>query len=146
MIEYHFLGRNYEPVQRDIDSFNHLLNQLTTSQTITISPEILIGVARNSKLLVARTNLEGDIVGMATLSVVSSLLGRFGYVGDVVVDGEFRKSGIGRGLLERIIAKAEALKLQKLDLTTIPEEYRANHLFQMNGFEMINTNNWRRKI
>ncbi len=143
MIEYQFLEKDYEPSEKDINSIDVLLEQLTQSEAINVTPSFLVSVINNSRLLVARTNPEGDIIGIGTLSIVHILTGNTGRIEDVVVSDEYRGQGIGKGLVKGLINEAKGLDLRKIYLTSRPERLEANLLYQKLGFKEVMTNVYR---
>ncbi len=80
----------------------------------------------SSKLIVAeidrkytnRGTVFGEIIGTATLIIMSTPHGPVGYVHDVVVDEQHRGNGIGRKLMLAIIDIARSNNLTELNLTT----------------------------
>lgn len=143
MIEYDFWPEGAQ--NSDIDCINTLLEQLTTTPREIDLPE-LIEISRNSRLLLAREATEGQVIGMATLAIVTILAGRIGRIEDVVVDTEYRGQGIGRCLMERLITEAESIGLDRLELTSNPARVEANRLYQELGFLLVATNAYRLKM
>lgn len=84
-------------------------------------------------------NQNEEIVGMATLSLCPLPTGTKAWIEDVVIDAPFRGKGLGRQLLEHLIAEAR-LKAVSINLTSHPKRQAANHLYQSLGFEQRETN------
>ena len=83
----------------------------------------------------------GHIVGTATLCIGHSPTGRKGDIEDVVVSSAYRGRGLGRGLMEHIVAYARAeLSPILLHLTSHPTRVAANRLYQAIGFQPYQTN------
>lgn len=80
------------------------------------------------------------IVGMATLYVLVKVGKRVGYIEDVVVDERHRGQGLGKKLMEALIAAARKEKLHSLFLTSNPARAAANELYHALGFEIVDTN------
>ena len=91
--------------------------------------------------LFAAIGPDGHIVGCATLCISHSPTGRKGDIEDVVVPSAYRGQGLGRGLMEHIIAYAQAeWSPILLHLTSHPTRVAANRLYQAIGFQPYPTN------
>jgi len=98
-----------------------------------------------SAVLVAKD--KGKIVGTATMLFCRSLSGGLhGFVEDVVVDAAQRGKGIGKALMEKLIAVARKQGIHHINLTSRPEREAANHLYQALGFKKRKTNVYRLKL
>lgn len=77
---------------------------------------LLAGSPERALVLVAESRRE--VVGMVTVQTLISTAegGRVGLVEDLVVDGRFRSQGIGRRLLEEVIAWAGKAGLTRIQL------------------------------
>ena len=117
-----------------------IMKELTTEQVVT--PEMLIRtVSAESSHFFAAIDEDGSIVGCATLCVYDSPTGRKGSVEDVVVSSECRGQGLGRKLMEHVIAYAhKELGNVDLHLTSRPHRVAANELYQKLGFTKKETN------
>ncbi|MBI4133247.1 GNAT family N-acetyltransferase [Candidatus Uhrbacteria bacterium] len=114
------ISEYHNPVANDLAAINNLLRELNTSapeltmerfQTICAAPQMHLFVAR-----------EGDkIIGMATLEIGETMMGTQGYVHDVVVSSDYRGKGIGKMLVEALIAKGRELGCKHVDLTSNPK-------------------------
>ncbi len=82
-------------------------------------------------------------VGMATLSTYTKLGARVGVIEDVVVDRAHRGKGIGKGLMNMLIAEARTLGLTRLQLTSRPSRNEAHGLYGSLGFEQVETSVFR---
>ncbi len=109
-----------------------LVAQLTSKEVV---PSYFDEVVRsgNSQLLVAR--IDGQIAGVLVLAHYPTLTGRKAWIEDVVVDAAQRGAGIGRALVERAIAEAQACGAATLDLTSNPSREAAHRLYRACGFE-----------
>ena len=86
---------------------------------------------------------DGSIVGVSTLVTVPIPTAVRGWVEDVIVDEASNNQGIGRLLLEAMVARASELGCKTVDLTSRPSREAANHLYRTAGFEPRETNVWR---
>lgn len=85
----------------------------------------------------------GRIVGVATLAAFPVPSSTRAWVEDVIVDEASANQGIGRLLVEALIARARELGATTLDLTSRPSREAANHLYRSAGFEPRETNVYR---
>lgn len=98
-------------------------------------------VASASSHFFAITEEGGHVKGCATLCLFDSPTGRKASVEDVVVASAYRGQGLGKMLMENIIAFAKAeLKTVDLHLTSRPHRVAANELYRSLGFEQKETN------
>lgn len=113
-----------------------------------LNPEIKVdaGMLRNTvedpgTRFFATIEPNGHIVGCATLCISHTPTGRKGDIEDVVVHSAYRGRGLGRGLMEHIVAYARAeLSPILLHLTSYPTRIAANRLYQAIGFQPYQTN------
>jgi GNAT superfamily N-acetyltransferase len=72
--------------------------------------------AGTSLVLVAL--IQGQVIGMATVQTLVSTAegGRVGLVEDVIVDRDFRGSGIGTRLLDHVLTWCEARRISRVQL------------------------------
>jgi ribosomal protein S18 acetylase RimI-like enzyme len=94
--------------------------------------------------LVARRD-DGSIVGVATLVAFPIPTATRGWVEDVIVDEASNNQGIGRLLIDAMVASAQELGCKTVDLTSRPGREAANHLYRTAGFEVRDTNVYRRE-
>jgi ribosomal protein S18 acetylase RimI-like enzyme len=95
-------------------------------------------------LLVARLP-EGEIVGSLTLVVFRIPTGVRAWIEDVVVDDGARGRGVGETLNEEAIRRAIEAGARSVDLTSRPSREAANRLYRRLGFEVRDTNVYRRR-
>jgi len=86
---------------------------------------------------------DGSIVGVATLATFPIPTAVRSWVEDVIVDEASHNQGIGRLLLDAMVARARELGARTVDLTSRPSREAANHLYRSAGFEPRETNVWR---
>ena len=85
----------------------------------------------------------GQVVGSATLLTMVTLVGQFGYVEEVAVDTSVRGRGVGRALMEGLVAAARERALDFVELTSRPSREAANSLYRSLGFRLRETNVYR---
>jgi ribosomal protein S18 acetylase RimI-like enzyme len=144
MVRYEFWSSGKQK-KADISSISDLLSQLSSSSPKT-SLSDLNTVSKHSKLILARTKDTERIVGMATLAIFIVPTGKLGRIEEVVVDKKFRRQGIGKLLVKKLIAEAKALGLKRVDLTSRPTRTAANKMYQKLGFFSVKTNVYRLKF
>ena len=86
---------------------------------------------------------EGEIVGVSTLAVFPIPTARRAWIEDVIVESTRNGQGIGRQLIDAMVAEARSLGCATVDLTSRPSREAANHLYQSAGFERRDTNVYR---
>ena len=86
---------------------------------------------------------DGGIVGVATLAVFPIPTARRAWIEDVIVDEARNGQGIGRQLIDAMVARARDLGCATVDLTSRPSRAAANHLYQSAGFQLRETNVYR---
>lgn len=102
-------------------------------------------VARSTDAQLLAARREGRIVGVTVLALYPTLTGRKAWIEDVVVDTSVRGAGIGRALVERAIAEAQACGATTIDLTSNPSREAAHRLYRACGFEERTTTPFRLK-
>jgi len=95
-------------------------------------------------LFVARG--DGDIVGMLTLAAFQIPTGVRAWIEDVVVDGTARGSGVAAALVQAALERSAELGARTVDLTSRPDREAANRLYLRMGFEVRQTNIYRRTL
>jgi len=88
---------------------------------------------------------DGSIVGVSTLAAFPIPTATRGWVEDVIVDEASNNHGIGRLLLDAMVTRAQELGCKTVDLTSRPTREAANHLYRKAGFELRDTNVYRRE-
>ena len=95
-------------------------------------------------LFVAR---DGDrIVGMLTLAAFRIPTAQRAFIEDVVVDEAARGTGVAAALVQAALDRAAELGARTVDLTSRPDREAANRLYQRMGFEVRETNVYRRTL
>jgi len=121
---------------------NHLIAQLTdTPRSIPAARIEAIIDSECSHLLVAVDR--GAVVGMLTLVLHDIPTGTRAMIEDVVVDSAARGQGAGRALIQKALARAEALGADAVYLSSAPERRAANRLYRKMNFKIRETNVYR---
>jgi len=128
-----------------LEAVNSLLPQLT-SKKVQISAATLRNIiqSQNSSLFFAKENSE--ILGMLTLLTIAIPTGTRCIIEDVVVDAKLRGKGAGKALMEAAIQKAKKLGCDNINLTSSPHRKAANALYKKLGFEIRETNVYRKTL
>jgi GNAT superfamily N-acetyltransferase len=61
--------------------------------------------------------------------------GNLGHIDEIIVDKSHRKKGIGKQLLERIVAVAEEKECKRIELDSAFHRKTAHEFYKTNGFE-----------
>lgn len=85
----------------------------------------------------------GQLIGMGSIYFEETLTGFKGYIEDVVVHPDHRGQGVGRRLMEGLLALAKKKKADWIDLTSAPKRKAANILYRKLGFKKRRTNVYR---
>ena len=83
---------------------------------------------------------------MTTLSIQELVTGTKAWVEDVVVDESARGRGYARQLLQHLAAEAQVIGAKSLNLTSRPSRTAANKLYQSEGYEIRETNVYRKSV
>jgi ribosomal protein S18 acetylase RimI-like enzyme len=98
-------------------------------------------------LLVARDRAQSRrIVGSLTLAVFRIPTGVRAWIEDVVVDSEARGKGVGEALSREALRIAGARGARTVELTSRPAREAANRLYKRLGFQIRETNVYRRAL
>jgi len=103
-----------------------------------------IVAAPATTLFVARDG--GRIVGMLTLAVFEIPTGVRAWIEDVVVDDAARGGGVAGALMQAALDRSSDLGARTVDLTSRPDREAANRLYARLGFEVRQTNVYRRSL
>jgi ribosomal protein S18 acetylase RimI-like enzyme len=88
----------------------------------------------------------GQVVGMVTLCVFTTLTGPKAFLDHLVVGPEWRRRGIGRALVRHAIERAEAAGASRVDLTASAGKAAGRHLYESLGFQPRRTTSFRLSI
>ncbi len=97
-------------------------------------------------LFAARQGLGGPVVGLLTLALFRIPTGLRAWIEDVVVDGAGRGRGAGSALVLAALERARKLGCRTVDLTSRPSREDANRLYVRLGFEVRETNVYRKNL
>jgi GNAT superfamily N-acetyltransferase len=133
-----------EATSADLDAMLDLYRQLAEnrpeSQPVPRSQaeDLLTKIAAQSgrKLLVAV--IEGIVAGTADLLVVSNLTHHgmaWAIVENVVVDQDWRRSGVGRALMEEIVTRCREANCYKIQLLSRKHRHAAHSFYEHLGFQ-----------
>ena len=114
------------------EQIRRLLSQLST--TAVFDRDILNRMVDNESVDLFLAWQTGALVGMSTLVTFPIPTGARGHIDDVVVDELARGRGVARQLLGAMIARAQALEVRSLDLTSRPSRESAIRLYEASGF------------
>lgn len=128
-----------------IAAMNRLIPQLSNSNPPPDRSALEEIVASDSSILIAAF-IDGVIVGSLTLITFSIPTGKRAWIEDVVVDENYRNTGIGEALNQEAINIARRLGAKTVDLTSRPSREAANRLYSRLGFVQRNTNIYRFEI
>ena len=126
-------------------SFKKLISQLSERnpppnwealEAMSASSETFVYIARQK-------NIDGEIIGSATLATFQTPTGVHGWIEDVIVDRDARRQGVGKALTQACLDKARDLGLREVNLTSRPSRVAANRLYQAMGFVGRETNVYR---
>ena len=98
----------------------------------------------NSHLYVARE--EGRIVACACLCIYHQPFSTDASIESVVVSSKMRGRGLGRKLMEHLLAEAARMNVDCIQLTSNPQRVAANALYQKMGFVRNETNCYGMKV
>lgn len=115
-----------------------------SSQRATYAEVEAIASDKNIVCVIANDN--GRIVGMATLYILQKFGKKVAHVEDVVVHSDYRGKGLGKALMQEVIAAAREKGVRTIHLTSRPVREAANALYQKLGFERKETNVYRLKL
>jgi len=131
-----------------MEAIARLLPQLSSSADVPdagLVGEIVASPC--TTLLVARDRAQSRrIVGSLTLAVFRIPTGVRAWIEDVVVDSEARGKGVGEALSREALRIAGARGARTVELTSRPAREAANRLYTRLGFQIRETNVYRRAV
>lgn len=127
-------------------ALEHLVPQLSRSNPPPTLEEVRAMLAHDAVTQLLARGDDGAIVGVATLATFPIPTATRAWVEDVIVDQASNNQGIGRLLIDAMVARAEELGAKTIDLTSRPSREAANHLYRKAGFEVRETNVYRRPL
>lgn len=129
-----------------LQALNHLLPQLSSSAKALTADRLQEVLNCSTTRLYTLRDEEGKIRATTTLSLQELITGTKAWVEDVVVDSEARGRGYARQLLQHLAEEAKAIGAKSLNLTSRPSREAANKLYQSEGYEIRETNVYRRVV
>lgn len=127
-----------------IQAIQNLFPQLTQFSPIPDEEAIQKMInSQASSLWIAR-NESGQIIGMLSLAIYRTTTGVHAWIEDVVVDQKARRQGVAGRLTQAAVEFAQQNEAKAVSLTSRPERVVANQLYQKLGFELVNTNLYRK--
>jgi ribosomal protein S18 acetylase RimI-like enzyme len=127
-----------------LEAVGRLVRQLSASAPTPGAAQLdALLAADATRLLIAR-DTDRRIVGMLTLALFPIPTGVRAWIEDVVVDRDARGRGIGERLTLAALALAAADGARTVDLTSRPGRAEANRLYSRLGFQLRETNVYRR--
>lgn len=129
-----------------VDAVERLVGQLSRSAARPTTAELGDLVASPATDLFIAIDDGGTIVAMATLVTFRIPTGLRAWIEDVVVDETARGQGVGMAVTEAMVARARELGCRTVDLTSRPAREAANRLYRRAGFEVRDTNVYRRVL
>lgn len=124
-------------------ALQHLVPQLSRSNPPPSLDAVRAMLAHDAITQFLARPDDGSIVGVATLATFPIPTATRGWVEDVIVDEASNNQGIGRLLLDAMVARARELGCKTVDLTSRPSREAANHLYEKAGFVRRDTNVYR---
>ena len=135
-----------DPSSTALESINQLLPQLSSKASPITMERLSELVGSGSTMIFICTNEEAKIVGMLSLVIMKIPTGNKAWVEDVVVDQNARGQGLGKALMDHALAEAGKLGVKTIDLTSRPSRKNANRLYQSLGYQIRETNVYRRSV
>lgn len=127
----------------DWDAIERIYREGIRTKLATFTTEDEIGDGESwfaGKVMVIKAVLDGETVGWASLSPVSSRCVYQGVAEDsVYVSAEARGKGVGDALMAHLITASEAAGFWTLQASTFPENISSIRLHQKHGFRIVGT-------
>ena len=134
------------PTPALVEAVQRLTPQLSRSKPPPTAEEIAEIVTSPATDLFLATDDAGTVLGMSTLAVFRIPTGLRAWIEDVVVDEAGRNQGVGAALTRAMIDRAAELGCLTVDLTSRPSREAANRLYQKLGFQVRETNVYRKVL
>jgi ribosomal protein S18 acetylase RimI-like enzyme len=129
------------------EAITRLLPLLSSSAAPPTAEELAqITSSPGSKLLIARAEPGGPIVGTLTLALFRIPSGVRAWIEDVIVAEDMRRRGLAEALTRAALDAARAAGARTVDLTSRPSREAANRLYQRIGFEPRETTVYRYEL
>lgn len=128
----------------EFNDLSVLMQELSSNVVFTRESLERMLADSNSHLYVARE--EGRIVACACLCIYHQPFSTDATIESVVVSSKMRGKGLGRKLMEHLIAEAARMNVDCIHLTSNPKRVVANALYLKMGFVRKETNCYIYKI
>jgi len=129
-----------------VQAFDRLIPQLSSSSTLPTEVELSELTASDATTLFLARSEDGPIVGTLTLCTFRIPTGVRAWIEDVVVDDAARGQGVGKALTQAALGEARRQGARTVDLTSRPSREAANRLYRALGFQLRDTNVYRRAV
>jgi GNAT superfamily N-acetyltransferase len=87
----------------------------------------------NQPILVAQ--LDGALVGLSFVTFAGSAAVPFGIIEDLIVSSAKRGRGVGKVMLDWIVAEARSRKIKRLFLESKADNWKTHRFFEREGFQ-----------
>lgn len=128
-----------------LDALNDLLPQLSSSPE-RLTEQDLRGIIQSDTTRLLMAEEDDRYIGSLTLVLFKIPSGTRARIEDLIVQETARGRGVGRSLVQKAIEMADAIGAEAVDLTTHPSREPANTLYKKLGFEIRETNAYRRRV
>lgn len=129
-----------------VQAIQNLFPQLTQFSPIPDEDALRkIVQSQASSLWIAKNEGE-EIIAMLSLAIYRTTTGIHAWIEDVVVDQKARRQGVANKLTQAALEFAHQNGAKAVSLTSRPEREAANQLYQKLGFELVNTNLYRKNL
>jgi len=119
------------------ETLEHQIHSLFSELNADIKQHTLTQIFENEKQIVFVIASENkQIAGMASMAIYEVISGKKGMIEDVVVSKAFRRKGIGRKLIEKLIQEATNLNLSEILLFSGHHREAAIALYKSLGFTL----------
>ncbi len=129
-----------------LQAVQRLFPQLTTTSPIPTEASLLEIINSEASSLWIAKNEDDQIIGMLCLVIYRTPSGVHARIEDVVVDQKARRQGAAAQMTTAAIEYASQSGAKAINLTSRPERGAANQLYQSLGFELVDTNVYRKKL
>lgn len=117
------MDRMFEPVENAAPKFGEFVKSLLDKDTY------LVAVAEIDSKIV------GYVIGSVSIAPEVFVIRRRMYIQDMVIDPTYRRQGIGKKLMEMVLAFAKEQQVEKLDLLVAVKNETGNKFWKEMGFE-----------
>lgn len=129
-----------------VSAFARLVPQLSGSSPPPGRAELAELVEAPGTRLLLALDGDGGVVGSLTLVLFRIPTGVRAWIEDVVVDEGARRRGVGEAMARRALEVAAEAGARTVDLTSRPGREAANRLYRRLGFEVRDTNVYRKVL